>query len=237
MAKINFEDNFEIYLFTYPNKNESSSKLGEFLSFLKFHKVNLPYKFSFVAAQASLIREMSLYQNILIAFSPNSLTESKEMQFEDFLKVQGNRALENLYHTISLPHELPAQSNTQMKKVCSLIKSLLSEGQFIFLEEPEVDLSPETLALFISALKQHIKDRQVNVLIYSLNLEMWMPHSHKIVERTRDYNFIVSSVARNYLWGEERLVFYAPANPESTPALNGLKFTVPKEKSHKKPAA
>ncbi len=235
MTKINFEENFEIYLFTYPDENMSSSKLNEFLSFLKFHKVNMPYKFSFVSTSASLIPEMTLNQNILIDFSPNSLTESKEVQFQDFLKEQNNRSLESLYHTISLPHEFPNQSDAQMKKVCSLIKSLLSEGQFIFLEEPEVDLEEGTLELFISALKEHIKDRQMNVFIYSKNLPMWMPHSHKMVERTKDFSFIVSPVSRNYLWDEEREVFYAPAAEDSSRPLDGLKFTMPKNK--KKTAA
>ncbi|MBC7714212.1 MAG: hypothetical protein H7177_12785 [Rhizobacter sp.] len=235
MTKINFEDNFEIYLFNYPNETMSSSKLNEFLSFLKFHKVSMPYKFSFVSTSAGLIPEMTLDQNILMDFSPNSLTESKEVQFQDFLKEQKNRSLEGLYNLIELPHELPGQSNAQMKKVCSLIKSLLSEGQFIFLEEPEVDLEAATLELFISALKQHIKDHQVNVFVYSKNLPMWMSHSHKMVERTRDFSFTVSPVSRNYLWDEEREQFYAPSSEEKS--TNGLKFTLPKDKNRKKSAA
>ena len=197
--------------------------------------MNLPYKFSFVSKEANLIPEMTLNQNILIDFTPNSLTESKEVQFQDFLKIQNNHALEDLYHIISLPNELPSHSDAQMKKVCTLIKTLLSEGQFIFLEEPEVDMEPETLKLFISALKEHIKDRQVNVFIYSKNLTMWMPHSHKMVERSKDYSFQVSPVTRNYLWDEEREIFYAPTN--MSPVLDGLKFTMPKDKNSKKSAA
>ena len=215
----------------------SSSKLNEFLSFLKFHKVNLPYKFSFVSTSASLIPEMTLNQNILIDFTPDSLTESKEVQFQDFLKDQNNRALESLYHKVSLPHEFPANSSAQMKKISSLIKSLLSDGQFIFLEEPEVDLEAATLELFISALKMHIKNHRMNVFIYSKNLAMWMPHSHKMVERTRDFSFLVSPVSRNYLWDEEREIFYAPADKNSVPVLNGLKFSRPKDKNRKKSAA
>ena len=234
MTKINFEENFEIYLFTYPNETTSSSKLNEFLSFLKFHKVALPYKFSFVAREASLIPEMTLDQNILIDFSPDSLTESKEVQFQEFLGTQKNRALQSLYQRIELPHELPEQSNAQMKKACSLIKALLYEGQFIFLEEPEHDLSPEALDLFISALKEHVKDRQMNVFIFSKNLTMWMPHAHKMVQRMKDYSFLTSPVSRNFLWDEERERFYAP--PELEQSFDSLKFTTP-NRSRKKIAA
>ena len=36
MTKINFEENFEIYLFNYADETMSTSKLNEFLAFLKF---------------------------------------------------------------------------------------------------------------------------------------------------------------------------------------------------------
>ncbi|MBY0413068.1 MAG: hypothetical protein K2Q18_02830, partial [Bdellovibrionales bacterium] len=163
MNKIHFEDNFEIYLFNYPYESMSSSKLNEFLAFLKFHKVGHPYKFSFVSEEASLIPELTLNQNILIDFSPNSLTESKEVQFQDFLKAPENSALEKLFHTLELPHELPSQSNAQMKKICSLIKSLLYDGEFIFLEAPEADLDPEVFQLFIGALKERVKIADVSI--------------------------------------------------------------------------
>lgn len=234
MTKINFEESFEIYLFACKSETSGSSKLGEFLSFLKFNKVNLPYKFSFVSQEASLIPEMTLNQNILIDFTPNSLTESKEVQFQDFLKEQHNQALEKLYHKLELPHEMPEHSNAQMKKVCSLIKSLLYEGQFIFLEEPETMLEKETLNLFISSLKARVKEQKINVFIFSKDMSLWMPHAHKMVQRMPDYSFAVSTISRNYLWEKEREDFFAPREKS---AMDGLKFTLPQPKGSKKSAA
>lgn len=236
MNKINFEDNFEIYLFTYDNNVAlGPSKLNEFLSFLKFHKVSLPYKFSFVSKEASLIPEMTLNQNILIDFTPNSLTESKEVQFQDFLKDPKNSALHELYHTIALPHEMPAQSDAQMKKVCSLIKSLLYEGQFVFFEEPEIDLDPHTLKLFMTALRDHAKSHQMNIFIYSRDLSLWTAQSHKIVERKKDFSFQVTSVSRNYEWESERDNFYKKS--ESTESSSALSFIIPANKKRRNNAA
>lgn len=234
MTKINFEDSFEIYLFACSDETSGSSKLGEFLSFLKFNKVNLPYKFSFVSQEASLIPEMTLNQNILIDFTPNSLTESKEVQFQDFLKEPKNQSLEKLYHKLELPHEMPEHSNAQMKKICSLIKSLLYEGQFIFLEGPETELEAETLNLFISSLKTRVSEHKINVFIFSKDKSLWMPHAHKIVQRMPDYSFAVSPVSRYFQWDKERESFYAPIEQK---AQEGLKFTLPKTKSDKKSAA
>ena len=235
MTKINFEESFEIYLFTYDQVDLGPSKLNEFLSFLKFHKVALPFKFSFVSKEASLIPEMTLNQNILIDFSPNSLTESKEVQFQEFLKDPKNHALEELYNTIALPHEMPGQSDAQMKKVCSLIKSLLYEGQFVFFEEPEIDLGPETLKLFTTALREHAKCNQMNIFIFSKNLDLWTPESHKIVERKKDFSFHVSPVSRNYQWNEERANFFA--KPAIEKSYDELSFILPANKKRKNTAA
>lgn len=228
MTKINFEENFGIYLFTCTHESPSTSKLGEFLAFLKYFKATQPYKFSFASSSASLIPEMNLTQNILIDFSPNSLTESKEAQFEEFLKKQSNRSLEKLYHIINLPHHFPAQANAQMKKVCNLIKSIISEGQFIFLEEPEIGLEGDTLNLFIETLKTHVSNRKINVFIYSKNLSLWTPHCHKIVERKKDHSFHVSPITRNYEWQNERAEFYDSSS--QAPSENGLKFNIPGKK-------
>ena len=239
MTKINFEEDFGIYLFAYQNQTASSSKLGEFMSFLKFHRMNSPYKFSFVSKVASLIPEMTLNQNILIDFSPNSLTGSKEVQFQEFLKDQNNRALEKLYRTIELPHKFPETSSAQMKKVCSLIKSLLHEGEFIFLEEPEVDLSPETLELFIMALKNHVKDRHINVFIFSKNLPMWSAHATKSVNRLPNYSFEVAPILEKSQWQIDRERFFStPSNAKTgiNDNLDGLKFSIPKTKNPKKVA-
>jgi hypothetical protein len=234
MSKIDFEENFEIYLFKYKDMDLGPSKLNEFLSFLKFHKVGLPFKFSFVSKVASLIPEMTLSENILIDFTPNSLTESKEVQFQEFLKDPKHRALEELYHTIALPHEKPGQSDAQMKKVCSLIKSLLYEGQFVFFEEPEIELAPETLKLFTAALREHAKNHQMNIFIYSKDLPLWTPQSHKVVERKQDFSFHVTPVSRNFMWEQDRADFYA--TPKSVDK-NDLSFILPRTKKRSNNAA
>jgi len=226
MKKINFDEKFEIYLFTDPEENLGTSKLGEFISFLKFNKLNLPYKFTYVAAKASLIPEMTLNQNILIDFSPNSLTESKDIQFQDFLKSQPNRALEDLYQKLESPHELPSQTNAQMKKLCTLIKSLLYEGQFIFLEEPELDLDQEILELFKHALKEQSQNNQMNIFIYSQNRALWRNETHHTVERQEDYTFNVVTLNNRTEWKKERDLFYSKIvhkENESTLSLSDFK--------------
>lgn len=230
MAKANFEDTFDIYLFT-EETGENFSRLSEFISFLKFNRVNLPYKFSYVSRGDNLIPDLTLNENILMDFSPNSLTASKEMQFQDFLKESHNDSLEKLYQKVVLPNELPANADTQMRKVGSLLKSLVCEGQFIFLEEPERDLDPETVAIFISALKEMISRNKQNVFIFSHDLNLWIPHVSFHVKREADFSFTIQKMARNGMWKQSRDEFYKKSEPQE--ASTHLKFHLPAAKTKK----
>lgn len=238
MTRVNFEETFEIYLFTDNGVEENFSKLSEFLSFLKFNKVNLPYKFSYVSRGDGLIPELTLNENILMDFSPDSLTAAREFQFQEFLGSQPNRDLEKLYQKIALPHELPANSDAQMRKVASLIKSLVFEGQFIFLEEPEKDLEPEVIEIFIGAMKDHIARYKQNVFIFSTHLDLWMPHINQLVAREKNFSFTTTRMTKNWAWKKEREQFFKPAiNQKVQSHKNDLQFTFPKKIAGKKSAA
>jgi ABC-type lipoprotein export system ATPase subunit len=212
--KINFEDFFEIYLFT-DHKNEGPySKLGEFISFLKYNKAMFPYKFSYVGQGDDLIPDLTLNENILMNFSPNSLTTDKENQFQDYLREQPNRYLEELYRKIISPGELTAHSDAQMKKLASLFKSLIYEGQFIFLEEPEKLLEREHLDLFTSALKEQIAREKINVFIFSNNQALWNKYVDKLVTRKKDYSFKVEKAVTNkFIFEDQKIIpFTRPIN-------------------------
>lgn len=236
MTKVNFEDTFDIYLFT-EETGENFSRLSEFISFLKYNRVNLPYKFSYVSRGDNLIPELTLNQNILMDFSPDSLTASKEMQFQDFLKEAHNSSLEKLYHKVALPNELPLHADAQMRKVSALIKALVCEGQFIFLEEPERDLDSESAALFIETLKERVARSRQNVFIFSHDLNLWMPHVNYHVRREKDYSFSIQKIVRDWTWKKGRDDFYKKGVAGEENA--GLNFRLPeslKKISEKKTA-
>ncbi len=215
--KINFEEYFEIYLFT-DHKNEGPySKLGEFISFLKYNKALFPYKFSYVGQGDDLIPDLTLNENIMMNFSPNSLTTDKENQFQDYLKEQPNRYLEELYRKITSPAELTTHSNAQMKKLASLFKSLIYEGQFIFLEEPEKLLDQEHLDLFKMALKEQIERDKINVFIFSNNQTLWSHYVDKSVVRKKDYSFIVEKSSVTKFTFEDRKIVPITRSVHRTP--------------------
>lgn len=237
MAKVNFEETFKIYLFTEKLDENNFSKLSEFLSFLKFNKINLPYKFSYVSrGSEGLIPELTLNENILMDFSPDSLTASKEVQFQEFLNEDSNVHLKDLYQKIIFHHEMPVSASAQMKKISSLFKSLIFEGQFIFLEEPEIDLDNESTKLFISALKDQMIRNKQNVFVFSQNLELWMPHVDIQVKREKDFSFSTQEISKNWQWKKEKELFFESEKIAAVKKAE-LVFHIPPKKSGKKSAA
>ena len=124
-----------------------------------------------------------------------------------------------LFNKITLPHELPNQANAQMNKIASLIKALLNEGQFLFLEEPENHLEEETLVLFSDALKSQLEDKEVNIFIYSKNAEFWKPHAHKSISRNLDFSFKIEEINEHSQWEKERQHFYSKTSEKSSNTL------------------
>lgn len=232
MTKANFDTTFEIYLFTEELAEDNFSKLSEFISFLKFNKHNLPYKFSYVGRGDALIPELTLNENILMDFSPSSLTASRDIQFQDFLEEIPNEKLFKLYQKIASSHVLPINADAQMKKICSLIKALIFEGQFIFLEDPETGLDQETLALFIDGLRAQITQHKQNVFIFSRHTDLWMPHADRHVKREKDYSFSITTVAKNWKWKEDREKFYNLKNNQ-TDSSGKIDFHLPKSVTKK----
>lgn len=232
MEKINFEDRFEIYLFKEDQRTHEASKLNEFICFLKYTKAQMPYKFSFSGSDAELLPELSLNENILLDFNSDSLTESKEVQFQDFLRKPENKHIEMLYRRLEHPHGQALLANAQMKKLCSLIKAFLTDGQFIFLERPERALSEEIFDLYQKALKFHQQTKKVNIFISTDDEKRWSIHANNLVERSPDYSFKISSLKKTLDWQQERAHFYK--SKESKSNKNVLNFIIPAESSSSK---
>lgn len=223
MKRINFEENFEIYLFNQEEGNYSSM-LNEFMAFLKFNKAPIPYKFSYVEKVPHLISEMTINQNILIDFNADSLTESKDAQFHEYLQNSKNHELLSLYNKIDIPTELPLYANAQMKKVASLIKALLKEGEYIFLESPEEYLSSEVLDIFVSVLKSQIGEKKQNIFIYSKNTAFWYSHCNKLVHREKDFSFKTELLTHSMINAQDRENFYRPGTQEDSADILLFKY-------------
>ncbi len=192
----------EIYLFEWP-KNlgviedlYSGPRVNEFISFLKYYKVLAPFRFNAISSDSNLIHALSLKENILMDFSSDSLTSSKDYQFEEILAKHKNPHLKELLTHMNEADLKPNEASAEAIKSAQIIKALISDSQYLFMETPEKDLSYQQFCHFLDAVKFHCQHHQVNIFISSPHPEMWARECQFYIQRNSQFGFEITSVAK-----------------------------------------
>ena len=145
----------DIVLFRTEYDQEDNCRLRDFLNFLKYMKVKRPIKFAHVDKDATLIRNLSLKDNIFLESIPNSLASSKDVQLREFFEKKDNLYLNRLFDRIDKSEKKSEEANQEIRKLTALIKGFIQEVDYLFFESPEKHLSDENLKIFINALRYH----------------------------------------------------------------------------------
>lgn len=184
MESLSKADMPEIIYFESSEK-KSHATLKRFLTYLKVNKVPGPIRFAFIDEKGPLIPTLSLRDNISLESIPSTVSSDKEFTLEDYLKRRGNTSLTKLYNNIKLLEDFPCTVDSQTLKIASLIKGLLQDGRYLFLENPERFLDKENLQLFINALVHQLKEREQTLLLKSSTPSVWAPYiTQRIKEST-----------------------------------------------------
>jgi hypothetical protein len=163
-------------IFFDSSEQRSHATLKRFLTYLKVKKVPGPIRFAFIDEKGPLIPNLSLRDNISLDSIPSTVSSDKEFTLEDYLDRRGNDALTKLYNNIKLVEDFPGQVDSQTLKIAALIKGLLQDGQYLFLENPERFLDQENLKLFINALLHQLSEKRQTLLIKSTSPSIWSPY-------------------------------------------------------------
>jgi ABC-type multidrug transport system ATPase subunit len=195
MEKFLLDQNCVTLLFLENQNGVHSSYLSEFISFIKSQKVTMPFTFSYVGDQTNLMSTLTLNENILLNFTPKSLTTEKENQFEDYLNQKQNIYIKKLYEKLT-ERDIPTHAAIpEMKKLASLIKALTTESEYLFLENPEKDLSENLRILFTMALETHREHKKINTFYFSqYNEDLWKTHCTHTVSRNKYFQFQLESI-------------------------------------------
>jgi hypothetical protein len=114
-------------------------------------------------------------------------------QFEEHLNLRQNYYAKKLYNKLT-ERDIPAHAATlEMKRLTSLIKVLVSDSEYIFLENPEKDLTENIRILFNKALEIKLEHKQINAFIYTDHEELWKPQCSFIVSRNKYFQFHIES--------------------------------------------
>lgn len=194
MKKDNQLNKSDIIFFKSDPKKFSSSQLKNFIHFLNSNGVKKPYKFSHIEGEGALIPTLSIRENIHLDSVPNQLSTSKDIHLSKLLEKTGNSFLLEMFNFIPELDQYPEKVNEQVKKLASLIKGMIQEADFLFLEKPERFLDEEHLELFVKAIQYQSLDLGQIVFIHSTDEKFWFKYISKIVTRGDKNEFLVTPV-------------------------------------------
>ena len=188
----------DIILFKQDQMWKQISTLKIFINFLKYSKQKKPFRFSFVDKEGLLLNNLTLRENILLDSISNSLTSSKESQLKNKLKSLDNEYLNSLFLKLDFLDELPTKVDSQTCKIAALIKSMIQNTDYIFLNEPDHHLDSRKVKLLQRALLLHTKNNNQTIFISSGQQERWVKHATKIVTRGPLGEFIITPPVKKF---------------------------------------
>ena len=181
-----------IYLF---DENQprfgKTNPLREFVNFLKNSQQDgqkVRFDFSYSCDNDSLHQSLSIKENFILDAVPKSLIRDGEDNFNQFLHTLKNPHLKKLITHFSDISEKVCHLNKEELKLTSIMKSLLSQSEYIFLLTPDMHLSNEVLTLIKQAIQFEVYNRHRKVYIKASNRDIWLDIAGHIISKHR-YHF------------------------------------------------
>ncbi|MBT3586580.1 MAG: hypothetical protein HN509_16850 [Halobacteriovoraceae bacterium] len=184
----------DILLFQSTEKLASHCQLKNFIHFLHCNGIKGPIRFAFIEADAPLLNNLTIRQNIHLDSIPQTMTQSGDFQLKEHLQENCNPHLSKILDCIGLLDELPTNVDDQTRKLAGLLKGLLQKADYLFLESPEKYLSKDNLKIFIKAMEFQTANTGQIVFINSDQESLWHPYISKTVSRRPSENFEILAV-------------------------------------------
>lgn len=189
--------NDDIFLFKKNSKKVKYglSELKDFIQFMKFigHQ---SAKFSHVSDNCSLLNTLTIEENIVLESTKLKFSKDKKLNLKECIKNIKNPFIEQLLRTIPDLHLYPTDLNKEQQKVVDLIKGLLQNTKFLFLQSPETLLSPFSQELVSNAILEEVSKQEKIVFISTSNSSPWTEIITKIIFRNEENEFRITNASK-----------------------------------------
>lgn len=183
----------QIYLFNTPQQEWKQNSLKEFIYFLRFFGSKGVIDFSYASAFESTHPKLSIKDNFILDSVPTSLIKNKEDNLKERINKLNNKVLIDLINDLESIDRKTSQLNLEEQKLCSIVKSLLSSSEYIFLESPDLGLSQKTLKKIKKSLLFEVEHNNRIVFIHAKNNNSWLDIATNIVTKKGDGKYQYSS--------------------------------------------
>lgn len=180
-----------IYLFEPNTISVQSNTLKEFIYFLKYIG-NSQINFSFSSQLDTLHPELTIKENFSLDSIPTSLIKDNDNNVFDFLTQLQNPYLKELINEIGDLDRKVVELTKSEIGLTSIVKSVLSLSDYIFLNNPELHMTPSVLNTIKKCMNFEATERDRSILIKSSRRVLWPDIVTIIVSKNIKLEFIVT---------------------------------------------
>ncbi|MCO4755836.1 MAG: hypothetical protein KC478_15250, partial [Bacteriovoracaceae bacterium] len=181
----------EIYLFETKQVNPfSTNVLKDFIYYLKYTGKKGLINFSFSGNLESAHSNLSIKENYILDAVPTSLIKDKEDNFQMTSDNLENIHLKELIKATDCINRLVKDLSCVEKKLVGIVKALLSESEYVFMDAPDKYIDNELLSTVKAALEYESTHNQRTVLISPYKKEKWLDVATHWVIKDSDNKYI-----------------------------------------------
>jgi hypothetical protein len=166
----------------YKKDRRDQQVLKDLLQLLRSHSPSKAVSFAYIEAEASLLPNISLWENLQIATGGTSWREFSQSVADEW---------KPLIQLIRNPDQLTLESLPWEKFTISLLKGLLVTNQNLLIDINEELLPPLMIQNFKKIFLKATDSRQI--FLASAQTAIWLDCAHSVVSR-KSYEFIIEKL-------------------------------------------
>lgn len=164
--------------------------LKEFMYFLKSKGIHTNIDFSYSNFDDSLHCHLSIKDNFILDAIPTSLIKDSEINLNEFIKSLQNHHLKDLIVKLGDLHRPVSELSDEQKKLTSIIKVILSQSKYLFLDNPDEFINNTDLEQIKKCIKYEVKNNARIVMLKSARKLLWPDLVTNIVTKDESHNFV-----------------------------------------------
>lgn len=181
----------EIFLFESEcPKRGRLNVLKEFIYFLKFNGKRGKIDFSFSGNEESAHSALTIKDNYILDSVPTSLIKDKEDNFMETAQGLANEHLKLLIQETEELDRLISELETSEKKLVSIVKSILSTSEYLFLDAPDEGISQKVLEMVKSAIIFEVDNNNRKIFIKPGAKEKWLDLATHIITKNEKNQYV-----------------------------------------------
>lgn len=165
---------------------EEPNGLKKFLNLVKFHTKKSNFKFSFSNGNGSLHHNITVRENLDLEAIPTSISLNTKLKTKDIISNIENEYLQKLISRICPLERTPGQLNQEELKLASIIKGVIAQTEYIFLDSPGKGLSQTNLSLVKKCLTFEAKLNSRIIIISAQDQSKWIDVANKLITKKQN---------------------------------------------------